>query len=182
MNLCGKIKDRNKISFHHLYDKSVIFSKFLPSAVRRGDRPASSGPENDGGGPSVAHNRRRGTSLVPLSPEMTAAAARPASGPPRNSWMGSTLATRPPREHFALPVVALHHLSSLYSPAISSSFSISFTVPFSREEFSRKKRFRNAWKMDTPVGFKLDSGKKVFFVNGSSRRDTLSSATFAPCR
>lgn len=61
-------------------------------------------------------------------------------------------------------------------------FSISFTVPFSREEFSREKRFRNAWKMDTPVGFKLDSGKKVFFVNGSSRRDTLSSATFAPCR
>lgn len=126
----------------------MIFSKFLPSAVRRGDRPAPSGPENDGGGPSVAHDRRRGTSLVSLSPEMTTA-ARSASGPPRNSWMGSTLATRPPREHFALPVVALHHLSSLSKSAIPSPspFSISLTAHFSRE-----RRFRNAWKMDTTRG------------------------------
>lgn len=126
----------------------MIFSKFLPSAVRRGDRPAPSGPENDGGGPSVAHDRRRGTSLVSLSPEMTTA-ARSASGPPRNSWMGSTLATRPPREHFALPVVALHHLSSLSKSVIPSPspFSISLTAHFSRE-----RRFRNAWKMDTTRG------------------------------
>lgn len=126
----------------------MIFSKFLPSAVRRGDRPAPSGPENDGGGPSVAHDRRRGTSLVPLSPEMTTA-ARSASGPPRNSWMGSTLATRSPREHFALPVVALHHLSSLSKSVIPSPspFSISLTAHFSRE-----RRFRNAWKMDTTRG------------------------------
>lgn len=126
----------------------MIFSKFLPSAVRRGDRPTPSGPENDGGGPSMAHNRGRGTSLVPLSPEMTTA-ARSASGPPRNSWMGSTLATRPPREHFALPVVALHHLSSLSKSVIPSPspFSISLTAHFSRE-----RRFRNAWKMDTTRG------------------------------
>lgn len=128
---------RNKISFYHWYNKSVIFSIFLPSAVHRGDRPAPSGPENDGGGPSVAHDRRRGTSLVPLSPKMTAAAARPASGP-RNSWMGSTLATRPPREHFALPVVALHHLSSFSSRYSFSPFLYHSPFP-SQERNSREK-------------------------------------------
>lgn len=146
-----KTKDRNK---------SVIFSNFLPSAVRRGDRPAPSGPENDGGGPSVAYDRRRGTSLVPLSPEMTAASTRPASGP-RNSWMGSTLATRPPREHFALPVVALHHLSFLSNSYSFSPFLYHSLLP-SQERNSRERRFRNAWKMDTPAEIKFHSRKKVF--------------------
>lgn len=60
-------------------------------------------------------------------------------------------------------------------------FSISFTVPFSREEFSRKDLEMHE-KWTHPWDSSLILVRKFFFVNGSSRRDTLSSATFAPCR
>lgn len=79
--------------------------------MHRCNRPASSSPKDNSRSSSVAHDRRRGTSLVPFSPEMTTAAARAASG----TWytrMRAAFATRASRKHFAFPVVALHHFFS----------------------------------------------------------------------
>jgi hypothetical protein len=75
--------------------------------MRGRDRPAPSRPENYGGWSHVTNNRCRGATLISLSPEMTTNGCIRIS---RYSGMRPALAASASREHFALLLVALHHI------------------------------------------------------------------------
>jgi len=75
--------------------------------MRGRDWPAPSRPENYSGWSHVTDNRRRSTSLISLSPEMTTNGRIRVA---RYSRMRPALAAGASREHFALLLVALHHI------------------------------------------------------------------------
>lgn len=101
-----------------------------PSAMHGRDGPAPPRPQDYSGRPHVADDRRRGASLIPLTPEVAAADRRIARYP----RMRSALAAGASRKHLALLLVALHHgIDQPARPTIQTS------VPESRSRIVEKR-------------------------------------------
>lgn len=139
------------------------------------NRPAPPRPKNNSRRFRVANDRRRGTSLVPFSPEMSTTATRSSS----DTWytwytgMRSTLTARSPRPHLAFSVVALYHylVKNLSLRSLGHKNNIRHRWKRFTEESTRPKRMRTHTR-PRELTF-LTAHEKFLFLTALPRRTEI---------